>query len=315
MILVTGGAGFIGSHVVDALLQRDENVICIDDLNDYYDPRKKQVTVERHRKHPKYTFYKIDIRDFKALEQVFDSHEIATIIHLAARAGVRPSIENPFIYTETNIMGTLNLLELAKRKGIKNFVNASSSSVYGNSSEAPFSEHHKVDEPISPYAATKKASENIAHTYSHLHGLNVTNLRFFTVYGPRGRPDMAPYLFIDAVHKEKPLPFFGDGTTARDYTFVKDIVDGILAAHDRPRRYATYNLGNNKPITLNEFIQTVEKIVGKPAKLIRKSLQPGDVTMTCADIQKAREELGYEPKITFEEGLRELYRWYIEEHQ
>lgn len=310
MILVTGGAGFIGSHVVDALLERGEQVVCIDDLNDYYDARKKRATVERHRKHPNYVFSKVDIRDRAALERVFENHDITTIIHLAARAGVRASIEDAELYYQTNVIGTLHLLELAREHAVLNVVVASSSSVYGNSKEQRFHEDLKLDDQISPYASSKKAVENLCSTYATLYSIPVTCLRFFTVYGPRGRPDMAPYFFMESILNGKQIPVFGDGTTSRDYTFVGDIVQGIIAAHDRPRPFGVYNLGNNEPVTLNEFIATIETVVGKKAKRLTRELQPGDVDRTWADISHAQKDLDYRPTTSLKQGLKAQFEWY-----
>lgn len=311
-ILVTGGAGFIGSHIVEALLARGDTVVCVDDLNDYYDPRRKERNIKQHQKHPHYTFCKLDIRDKGALGSVFQEHTITSIIHLAARAGVRPSIAEPELYLTTNILGTLNLLELAKKHKVKNFVFASSSSVYGNSKTIPFTEDMKLDEQISPYAVSKKAGENLCYSYSHLYKLPVSCLRFFTVYGPRGRPDMAPFIFLDAVHNGKPITVYGDGTTSRDYTYVADIVQGVIAAHDNPRPFEIYNLGNSTPVTLKEFIATVERVTAKRAQTITKPIQQGDVERTWADISKAQKLLGYKPTTSLLEGLKKTYAWYTE---
>lgn len=311
-ILVTGGAGFIGGHTVDALLARGETVVCVDDLNDYYDPKRKEATVQEHRKNKHYTFYKADIRNKQSLAIIFTNHPINTVIHLAARAGVRASLEDPELYMTTNILGTLNLLELAREHAIRNFVFASSSSVYGNSKKTPFTEDMKLDEQISPYAVSKKAGENLCYQYSNLYKIPITCLRFFTVYGPRGRPDMAPYLFLDAVAQGKPITVYGDGSTSRDYTYVADIVQGILAAHDNPHAYEVLNLGNSDPVTLTEFIETVEKVTGKPAIKDRREMQPGDVDRTWADVKRTREILNYKPTTSLLEGLTQTYNWYLE---
>ncbi len=309
-ILVTGGAGFIGGHVVDALLARGDHVLVIDDLNDYYDPRFKRATVNHHQKNPHYTFVQANITDKAAMERIVAQHDVTSIIHLAARAGVRPSLANPLLYVNTNVEGTVILLELARTYAMHNFVFASSSSVYGDTSEIPFSESTKIDNQQSPYAVTKKTGENLCAMYSTTYGLPTTALRFFTVYGPRGRPDMAPMLFMDAIARGKPLTMFGDGTSSRDYTYVGDVVSGILAAHDRPRPFMAYNLGNDKPVTLKQFIQTIEAVVGKQAIIERREAQLGDVEKTWADISLARKNLGYQPKTDLREGLANMYAWY-----
>jgi len=309
-ILVTGGAGFIGSHVVDSLLARGDTVICVDDLNNYYSPKQKLDNIKEHKRSKHYRFYKLDIRDKKKLGAVFRKHKITSIIHLAARAGVRSSLADPKLYITTNVLGTLNLLELAKQYKVKNFVYASSSSVYGNCKQVPFTEGMKLDEQISPYAASKKAAENLCYVYSSLYNTPVTCLRFFTVYGPRGRPDMAPYLFLDAVHNGKPITVFGDGSTSRDYTYIADIVSGVLASHDSPVRFEVYNLGNNNPVSLKEFISTVEAVTGKKAIINRKPLQPGDVERTYASIDKAKRALNYNPRTSLRKGLQATYDWY-----
>ncbi|MBN2459359.1 GDP-mannose 4,6-dehydratase [Candidatus Woesearchaeota archaeon] len=309
-ILVTGAAGFIGSHVAEALLKRGDAVIGVDCINDYYDVKFKKENLGILNKYPCFVFYKADICDFKAMKKVFDKENPEKVVHLAARAGVRPSIDNPFIYEETNVKGTLNLLELAKEAKVKSFVSASSSSVYGNQKKIPFSEKDNVDHPISPYAATKKAGELLCHTYHHLYGMKITCLRFFTVYGPRGRPDMAPYMFVNNVSKGAPIKKFGDGKSRRDYTFITDITEGVLAAADRELEFEIINLGNNKPVSLNEFIAIVEKLVGKKAAANEMPMQPGDVDITYADISKAKKLLGYYPKTRFEEGMKQFVEWY-----
>ncbi len=311
-ILVTGGAGFIGSHTVAALLNRGEEVICVDNFNDYYDPHIKKKNIGLFLKNKNFKLYREDITAFKNIEKIFKKEKPRKVCHLAARAGVRASIENPFIYQETNVKGTLNMLELAGKYGVENFVLASSSSVYGNSKEVPFSEAQNVDNPISPYAATKKACELMAYVYSHLYGLNCTCLRFFTVYGPAGRPDMAPYLFTDAVYRGREIKRFGKGNTKRDYTFVSDIVSGILAAIDKNLKYEIINLGNNKPVELNYFISVIEKLLDKKANIKEYPKQAGDVDITYADISKAKRLLGYSPKTKIEEGMQKFIEWYLE---
>jgi UDP-glucuronate 4-epimerase len=311
-ILVTGCAGFIGSHVAEKLLIRGDFVIGVDEINDYYDIKQKEKNIEILNKYDNFKFYKLDFAKKESIEETFNENEIEYIAHLGARAGVRPSIENPYIYEKSNILGTLILLDLAVKHNIKNFVLTSSSSVYGNSKKIPFSETDNVDNPISPYAATKKACELLGYTFHHLHGLNVNVIRPFTIYGPRGRPDMAPFLFTTKIANEETIKKFGDGNTKRDYTFIDDFVEGYISALDKPQGYEIFNLGNNSPVSLNEFINTVEEVVGKKAIINQMPMQPGDVEITYANISKAQKLLGYNPKTSIKEGLKKLYEWYCE---
>lgn len=309
-ILLTGAAGFIGSHTSRALLNEGHQVIGIDDLNDFYNPAWKEENLQPLKENKEFTFYKQDIRDLEGLLTIARQHRPEVILHLAARAGVRPSIREPLLYEETNVRGTLNLLEIAREQGIRQFVFASSSSVYGNQDKVPFSETDPCNAPISPYAATKKAAELLAYTYSHLYGINCIGLRFFTVYGPAGRPDMAPYLFTEAILTGRPINKFGDGTTRRDYTYIDDIVAGVAASINIDRRFEIINLGNNSPITLNEFISTLENITGNQMQVIEKEMQPGDVVQTYADIEKAKKLLRFEPKTSFAEGMSKFVEWF-----
>lgn len=311
-ILVTGCAGFIGSHVSEALLKRGDSVIGIDNLNDYYDVNFKKDNLKALKKHGGFSFYKKDICDFKAMKKIFEKERPEKVVHLAARAGVRASIQDPFIYEETNVKGTLNLLELAKNFKVKSFVFASSSSVYGNQQKIPFSETDHVDKPISPYAATKRAGELICYTYHHLYSMKITCLRFFIVFGPRGRPDMAPYIFMQNVMAGTAIKKFGDGKSKRDYTFIADIAKGVIAAVDKELEFEIINLGNNKPVELNKFISIVENLTGKKAIIDNQPMQPGDVEITYADIKKAKKLLGYEPETKFEDGMKQFYEWYRE---
>lgn len=311
-ILVTGVAGFIGSNTAQKLLTDGKKVIGIDNLNDYYNQSWKEENLNNLKKNEDFIFHKADIRDLETLKEIAKTEKIDAIIHLAARAGVRPSIADPILYEEVNVKGTVNMLEIAKEFEIKQFVFASSSSVYGNQEKIPFSETDNVDNPISPYAATKKACELIAYTYSHLYYINTIGLRFFTVYGPAGRPDMAPYLFTKAILNDQPINKFGDGSTRRDYTFIDDIVSGVVAAIDLDHSYEIINLGNNTPVSLNEFISTLEEITGKEMKINQMGMQPGDVDQTYADISKAQKLLGYDPKTNFKEGLTKFVEWYKE---
>ncbi len=310
-ILVTGVAGFIGSHVAEKLLKRGDIVIGVDEVNDYYDLKQKNANLEILKKYSNFIFYKKDIGNFEDMTQIFKKNNIEYVAHIAARAGVRPSIVDPFIYEHSNIKATLNLLELSKNN-VKNFVLTSSSSVYGDRTDAPFRETDNTDFPISPYAATKKSTESLAYTYHHLYKLNVNIIRPFTLYGPRGRPDMAPFLFTKWIIEETPIKKFGDGTSRRDYTYIDDFVNGFVNAIDRPLGYEIFNLGNSSPVTLNEFISTIEKQVGKKALIKQMQMQAGDVSLTYADISKARKLLGYEPKVKLKEGMEEFYKWYRE---
>ena len=313
-VLVTGGAGFVGSHVAEYLLNRGDDVVIVDEINDYYDVKIKMANLDHLRKvcpdQSRLSIYKGDICDEQFMLDVFERERPEWVCHMAARAGVRPSIQDPFIYIHSNIKGTTQLMELSHKFGVKNFVFASSSSVYGGSKSTYFSEEENVDNPVSPYAASKKACELLAYTYHHLYKLNITGLRFFTVYGPRGRPDMAPFKFIDRVSRGIELQKFGDGTSSRDYTYIDDIVDGVVRSIDRPHSYEVFNLGKGDGTSLNEFIAIVEKHVGKQANVKQLPDQPGDVPYTCADVQKAQQLLGYRSKVAFDEGIKRTVSWY-----
>jgi UDP-glucuronate 4-epimerase len=313
-ILITGGAGFIGSHLVDRLLTEGEwQVSVVDDFNDFYDPAIKRANVQRHENDPKYRLFEADIRDRSALQKIFTEHSFGCIVHLAARAGVRPSLEQPLLYAQANIIGTMNLLELAREKGIKQFVFGSSSSVYGINAKVPFSEDDPIRQPISPYAATKAACELLCHTYTHLYGIRSVCLRFFTVYGPRQRPDLAIHKFARLISEGKPIPVFGDGTTRRDYTFIDDIIAGVRAAIDYDSSdYEVINLGESRTVELRELISVIEKELGASAKIDRQPMQPGDVPQTFADITKARRLLGYDPQTQIEAGIHRFIEWFRE---
>ncbi len=312
-VLITGGAGFIGSHTTAALLSRGDQVVCLDNFNDYYSPERKRKNVAEFLEDPDYQLYEGDIRDEERLEEVFANEKPDKVIHIAAMAGVRPSIERPLLCEEVNVKGTLNMLGAARRHRVTNFLFASSSSVYGGQDKVPFSEDDPITRPISPYAATKAAGELLCHTYHHLYNLNVTCLRFFTVYGPKGRPDMAPYLFTRWVFEGAELTMFGDGTTSRDYTYIDDIVSGVVAALDADLSYEIINLGNSQTVVLRDFIALVEKLVGQKAHIGQEDMQPGDVPRTCADISKARHLLGYDPRTPVEEGMKHFVAWYRRE--
>ncbi len=312
-VLITGGAGFIGSHVTAWLLKRGDEVICLDNFNDYYDPQRKRRNIEPFLERPGYSLHEGDIRSLEDLQAVFGASPIDKVLHIAAMAGVRYSIQHPELYAAVNVTGTTNVLEIARRHNVRNFVFASSSSVYGARSEAPFRESEMADCPISPYAATKRAAELLTFTYHHLYGLNCTSLRFFTVYGPKGRPDMAPYLFTRWIFEGKELTMFGDGSSRRDYTYIDDIVAGVVAALDADLPFEIINLGNSRTVSLNEFISVVEDAVGKRANVVSVNTQPGDVPLTSADIRKAQDLLGYSPQTDIREGMNRFVTWYRRE--
>jgi len=312
-ILITGGAGFIGSHVCEALLNNGTDVICADNFNDFYNPKFKEENLRRCLKEKNFKLYKTDITDIANLKIIFEKNKINKIVHLAARASVRASISNPELYERVNVLGTLNLLALAKQFKIKNFILGSSSSVYGNTKEIPLSEDNKTDYPVNPYAATKKSAELMCYTYNYLYNIPITCLRLFTVYGPRGRPDMAPYKFTELIYREKELTMFGDGTSKRDYTFVGDIVKGILSAVDKEFKFEIINLGNSKPIELLDFISIIERNLGKKARIKRMPLQIGEVQITYSDSRKAKKLLNWEPKTNVNEGMKKFIEWFKNE--
>lgn len=305
-ILVTGHAGFIGFHLTKKLLNLGFQVIGVDNYNDFYSPKIKAANVDAFRDNKNFKEYKLDILDLPQLERCFSAARPEIIIHLAARAGVRPSLKNPQLYHQVNVTGTKNLLELAKQYQVKQFIFASSSSVYGNQKKVPFSETDKLEPPVSPYAETKLAGENLCRQS----GLPLTILRFFTVYGPAGRPDMAPYLFTQAILNGQPLIRYGDGSTQRDYTYIDDIVEGIAAAIGKTWQLEIINLGNNRPVKLNDLIKTIEEITGKIAKIIAKPRHPADVPLTYADISKAKKLLGWQPTTDIKTGLSKFIDWF-----
>jgi UDP-glucuronate 4-epimerase len=315
--LITGGAGFIGSHLVRALLEQGANVVVVDEFNDFYDPAIKEANVAPFDHNPHFRLYRQDIREFIGLRDIFEHHggslQSGGIIHLAARAGVRPSLKEPRLYLDTNVTGTLNLADLAREFGVKKFVFASSSSVYGDSPEkVPFREDQEISRPISPYAATKAMGEHWLYTYSHLYNLQVVGLRFFTVYGPGQRPDLAIHKFTRLIDDGKAIPVFGDGSTRRDYTYIDDIIQGVMAAiaYDKTP-YEIFNLGESQTTDLATLIQLLEATLGKKAKIDRQPLQPGDVSITYADISKARKLLGYNPHTQIRDGLPKFVDWYL----
>jgi UDP-glucuronate 4-epimerase len=305
-VLVTGGAGFIGSHTLDALLARGDETALLDDFNDFYDPVVKRA----HATATGARIFEADLRDRAAVRAVIQSFQPDAIIHLAARAGVRPSLADPQLYIDVNLNGTLNLLDEAVAAGVKRIVFASSSSVYGNNLKVPFAETDHLESIISPYAVTKLAGENLCRIYAQLHGLSLTALRFFTVYGPRQRPDLAISKFVRHTVAGLPIDVYGDGSSSRDYTYVADIVSGVLASLDRLQPgFRVYNLGGEHPVTLTELVAAVERVTGKPAILRRLPPQPGDVERTWADTSRSRAELGYTPTTTLDEGISHYLNW------
>lgn len=309
MILVTGAAGFIGSHLCQRLLAGGEGVIGLDNFDPFYDVGVKRANVEECEKCEGFEFLEGDIRDAEFVEGTLKNYEIDAVVHLAAKAGVRGSIEDPVGYADVNVNGTVVMLEVARKRGIDKFVFASSSSVYGNNEKVPFCESDNVDFPISPYAATKKAGELICHTYHHLYGMNIMCLRFFTVYGPRQRPDLAIHKFARLIEAGEAIPVFGDGSMRRDHTYIDDIIDGVVAAMGACEGFEIYNLGNSTPIRLDELIGEIEKALGKKAIINRLPLQSGDVKQTYADITKAKRGLGYTPQRNLSTGLGDFVEW------
>lgn len=309
-VLITGGAGFIGSHLADRLLNDGYRVVVADNFCDYYDVSIKENNVAQNLNNPHYKLYRADIEDTTALKAIFATHKFDAVVHLAARAGVRPSIEAPANYIKTNVLGAVNVLECMKEYSCKKLVVASSSSVYGNCSADKFSEDLNVSAPISPYAATKLATEQICYTYHHLYNINVAALRFFTAYGPRQRPDLAIAKFVRLIMQNKPVEMYGDGSSMRDYTYIDDIIKGIIAALECNKiEYEIINLGGGNPITLKTMIQTLEECLGKKAVIIPKPMQQGDVEKTVCDWQKAHRLLGYVPQVGFRQGLAQYVAW------
>lgn len=312
-ILVTGGAGFIGSHLVDALLARGDEVVCVDNFNDYYSPERKRKNLENATTWPSFHLYEADARDVDAMAHLFAAEDPQKVIHLAAMAGVRNSVKEPLLYEEVNVRGTLNLLEVASRHGVANFVLASTSSVYGATKEIPFREDNAAALPLAPYPATKRACELLAYVYHNLRGLSCTALRFFTAYGPRGRPDMTPYLFTRAISEGKEITLFDEGRPQRDFTYIGDIVDGVLAASDADLEYEIINLGSSRPVMMRDFVKIIEDLLGQKAKIVSAPLPPSEPPLTYADISKARRLLGYDPSTSIHEGMGEFIRWYRQE--
>ena len=311
-VLVTGGAGFIGSHLVDRLLERENEVVCYDNLNDFYTPDEKRCNIASHSADPLFLFVEGDIRDAEALEKVVLQWRPDMIVHLAAQAGVRPSVLEPEICESVNVRGTLNILEAAKKAGVRKFIFGSSSSVYGLNKKVPFSEDDSLLKPASPYAASKIAGEAFCHTYAHLYGIQVVSLRFFTVYGPRQRPDLAIRKFAEKMLRGEEVTLYGDGSSARDYTYIDDIVQGVLSAMSYTgAAYDVFNLGNSNPVLLIDLVRALEKSLGREARIKWADEQPGDVPITYADVTKAEKLLGFQPAISLEEGLRNFAGWLL----
>ena len=308
--LVTGAAGFIGFHVSRALLERGDRVIGLDNLNDYYDVSLKEARLGLLNDYQQFSFYQKDLANLEGLTEIFADNSIGFVCNMAAQAGVRYSLINPFAYQSSNLEGFLNLIHLSQEHQVENFVYASSSSVYGNNKKVPFSVQDRVDQPISLYAATKKANELVAHTYSHLYGLPCSGLRLFTVYGPWGRPDMALFIFTRAILNGQPIEVYNYGKMKRDFTYIDDIVRGVLASLDRPTPCSVYNLGNSRTVDLLYFIECIEKELGEKAEKKLLPMQPGDVAETYADISESQRDLGFQPTTKIEEGIEHFVRWY-----
>ncbi len=332
-VLVTGAAGFIGMTTALRLLARGDQVVGIDNLNDYYDPRLKEARLGRLTPHPQFAFHKLDVADRAGVEALFAREQFDRVVHLAAQAGVRYSLKNPHAYADSNLVGFVNMLEGCRHNGVKHLVYASSSSVYGGNTKMPFSEHDAVDHPVSLYAATKKANELMAHTYSHLYGLPTTGLRFFTVYGPWGRPDMSPHLFTSAILEGRPIDVFNYGNMQRDFTYVDDIVEGVVRALDRAAEpnpaytsdapdpatshapYRVFNIGNQNPVPLLEFIGAIEAATGKAAEKNLLPMQPGDVPATSADVSALQAWVGFSPATSIQDGVSKFVAWYRDYYQ
>jgi len=313
-MLVTGAAGFIGSHTTCALLARGDKVVGLDNLNDYYDPQRKRANLAEIRRSPggqdRFTFVQGDIRDRALLADLFQQHTFDAIAHLAAMAGVRVSIEDPHLYFDVNLIGTLNLLDMARDHRVGNFVLASTSSVYGNTDVVPFVETDMCDRPLAPYPASKRAAEMLGYTYHHLYNQNFSAVRFFTVYGPRGRPDMMAYKVLDNIFFGKQVPLYNNGQMYRDWTFVQDIAAGVIAAADRPLGYEVINLGRGEPVLLADFVHFIEELAGQKADLVPAPMMEADIGYTYADITKARKLLEYDPHVSVQEGVTNFWNWY-----
>jgi UDP-glucuronate 4-epimerase len=312
-ILVTGGAGFIGSNLIERLLEQNHAIVCIDNFDDFYSKNIKLKNLENYDLNKNYSFSETDILDKNGLDNLFRENEFDLVINLAAKSGVRPSLLNPEIYFQTNVLGTLNVLETMKKFNVNKLIYASSSSVYGNNKKLPFSESDDVNNPISPYAASKKSAELLCHTFHHLYGFDIFCLRFFTVYGPKQRPDLAIHKFSNAILNNQEIEMYGNGETSRDYTYIDDILDGVLNSVEKLKGFEIINLGESKQISLSEMLQTLEKHIGIKAKIKLLPKQAGDVDVTYADISKAKEILQYQPKWSFENGIKSFVKWKLSE--
>lgn len=312
--LITGAAGFIGMHTAKRLLEQSEQIVGLDNLNDYYDPTLKHHRLDQLTPYENFRFTKMDLADREGMAELFKTEQFTHVIHLAAQAGVRYSLENPFAYVDSNLTGTMTILEGCRHNQVQHLLYASSSSVYGMNAKIPFSETDQVDEPVSLYAATKKSNELMAYSYAKLYGIPTTGLRFFTVYGPAGRPDMAPWLFTEAILKGEPIKVFNHGKMMRDFTYIDDIVEGIVRINEQPPTgeipYSLFNIGNNQPIELARFIQAIETACGKQAEKIMLPMQPGDVERTYADTERLESAVGYKPQMEIEEGITRFVEWY-----
>lgn len=314
-ILVTGGAGFIGSHLVDALLARGESVVCLDNFNDYYDPAQKRANIANQCRHPAYVLAEADVRDRETIFRLFDEYRFRKVAHLAAMAGVRYSVERAELYTEVNVQGTIQLMEAARRVGVENFVLASTSSVYGATQGIPFQESDSCDRPLAPYPATKRAAEIMAHAFHNMFGLSITVLRFFTVYGPRVRPDMMAYSVMDDIVHDRETIVFNGGELHRDWTYVDDIIRGVVAAVDRPLGYEVVNIGRGEPVRLGDFVDIIEGLVGKKARVRSEPAPASEPPITFASVEKASRLLDYQPRTSIQEGLAHTWAWYQAYHR
>lgn len=312
-IIVTGGAGFIGSHLCEKLLKLGHRILCIDNFNDFYDPRIKRNNIKEILKNPNFKLFEVDILNQAEVNNIFSNYPVDLVIHLAARAGVRPSITQPLLYEKVNVIGTLNILEACKDNNVRKLIFASSSSVYGGNKKTPFSEKDRVDFPVSPYASTKRSGELICYTYYHLYKIDIICIRFFTVYGPRQRPEMAIHKFTRKILNKEPIDIYGDGTSCRDYTYIDDIINGVINMIGKINGYEIVNLGNSYPVKLIDLVHLIENITGIKAIINYKPFMPGDVFITYADISKAQKYYNYIPKVTIKEGLIKFINWYKEQ--